>query len=208
MRRYSRPLSRHRRQELGTFLDFQACTNALWDHKQLSVVKYRALRRRVEDAGLGDWMTEYLSRLGKLEGRRPAAGGDARRFDDVRSYREAVVRLSLAAVAGIALNAESLDDAIRSTYCESDMAALFRMAMQCQIIDDVLDYEEDLTAGLPSFLTASASRSQAIALTADAARSYRSRPPHSAAPGMFPLDAVLYVLSSVTALVVTVAGRD
>ena len=205
--RYSQPLSRQRRKQLGTLLDFQACTNAMWDRKQLCAAEYQALRHRLEKAGLGVWVTEYLNRLSEVETRRPPVGGDRRRFDDVRSYREAVARLSLATIVAIALNAECLDDAIRSTYCESDVAALFRMAMQCQIIDDVIDYGEDLSAGLPSFLTASASLPQAIALTTDAARSYSAGWQRSAGGGVFPLEAALYVLTKVTTLVVTVAGR-
>ena len=168
----ARRLPRQRRKQLATFLDFQACTNAVWDGKDLCAAEYRALRQRLEKAGLGLWITEYLCRLRELETRRPSLGGDRRRFDDVRSYREAVARLSLATITAIALNAECLEDGIRATYCDSDVAALFRMAMQCQIIDDVVDYREDLSAGLPSFLTASASLPQAMALTAEAARSY------------------------------------
>ena len=205
--RYSQPLSRQRRKELGAFLDFQACTNAMWDRKRLCAAEYQALRHRLEKAGLGVWITEYLNRLRELETRRPPVGGDRRCFDNVRSYREAVARLSLATVAAIALNAECLEDAIRSTYCESDVAALFRMAMQCQIIDDVVDYGEDLSAGLPSFLTASASLPQAIALTSDAARSYGARRRRSAEGGVFPLEAALCVLTALTRLVVAVAGR-
>ena len=204
--RYSQPLSRHRRKALGMFLDFQACTNAMWDRKPLCAAEYQALRQRLEKAGLGVWITEYLNRLGELETRRPPVGGDRRRFDDVRAYREAVARLSLATIVAIALKAECLEDAIRSTYCEGDVAALFRMAMQCQIIDDVLDYGEDLSAGLPSFLTASASLPQAIALTTDAARFYGARRRRSGAD-VSPLGAALYVLTAVTTLVVAVAGR-
>jgi hypothetical protein len=204
--RYAQPLSRRRRQELGTFLDFQACTNAVWDRKQVCTVEYQALRQRLENAGHGGWITEYLHRLGELETRRPPVGGDRHRFDDVRSYREAVARLSLATIAAIALNAECLEDAIRSIHHQSDLAALFRMAMQCQIIDDVIDYREDLSAGLPSFLTASASLSEALALTADAARSYGARPWWSRGGAVFPLEAARYVLGAVTMLVVAVAG--
>jgi hypothetical protein len=203
--RYSQPLSRQRRKALGTFLDFQACTNAKWDRKQLCAAEYQALRQRLEKAGLGVWVTEYLNRLGELETRRPPVGGDRRRFDDVRLYREAVARLSLATITAIALNAECLEDAIQSTYCESDVAVLFRMAMQCQIIDDVVDYGEDLSARLPSFLTASASLAQAIALTTDAARSYGAR--RRSGGDVFPLEAALHVLTAVTTLVVAVAGR-
>jgi hypothetical protein len=204
--RYAQPLSRQRRQELGTFLDFQACTNAVWDRKPLCAADYQRLRQRLEQAGLGLWIAEYVNRLGELETRRPPVGGDRRRFDEVRTYREAVARLSLATVAAIALNAECLEDAMRSTHGDSDVAVLFRMAMQCQIIDDVVDYGEDLSAGLPSFLTASASLRQAIAWTADAARSYGARP-RSAGGGVFPLEAALFVLTVVTRLVVSVAGR-
>jgi hypothetical protein len=204
--RYSQPLSRQRRKALGTVLDFQAGTNAMWDRKQLCAAEYQAQRQRLEEAGLAGWVTEYLNRLGELETRRPPVGGDRRRFDDVRSYREAVARLSLATIVGIALNAECLEDAIRSTYCEGDVAALFRMAMQCQIIDDVVDYGEDLSAGLPSFLTASASLPQAIALTTDAARSYGARRRCSGGD-VFPLEAALYVLAAVTTLVLAVAAR-
>jgi hypothetical protein len=205
--RNAQPLPRRRCKQLATFLDFQACTNAVWDGKDPCAQEYRALRQRLERAGLGVWITEYLSRLRELETRRPSVGGGLRRFDDVRSYRETVARLSLATVAAIALNAECLEEGIRATYCDSDVAALFRMAMQCQIIDDVVDYRKDLSAGLPSFLTASASLPQAIALTADAARSYASSRGPSAGGGVFPLEAALHVVTIVTKLVVGVARR-
>jgi hypothetical protein len=203
--RHSQPIPRQRRKELATFLDFQACTNAMWDRKRLCAAEYRALQRRLEKADLGMWMTEYLSRVRELETRRPSIGGDLGRFDDVRSYREAVARLSLATLTAIALNAACLDEGIRATQCESDVAMLFRMAMQCQIIDDVVDYREDLSAGLPSFLTATASLPQALALTADAARSYATNHTRSSGDDVFPLRVGLSVITAVTKLVVGVA---
>ena len=205
--RNARPLPRTRCKQLAAFLDFQACTNAVWDGKDLFAPEYRALRRRLESVGLKMWITEYLGQLHELETRRPSIGGDLQRFDDVRSYREAVARLSLATLTAIALNAESLDEGIRATYSDNDVAALFRMAMQCQIIDDVIDYKEDLSAGLPSFLTASASLSQAIALTADSVRFYAASRGPSAGGGVFPLEAALRVITLVTKLVVGVARR-
>ena len=135
---------------------------------------------------------------------RPWAGS-RRRFEDVRAYREAVARLSLATIAAIGLNAQCLEDGLRGTYCDGDVAALFRMAMQCQIIDDVVDYKRDLAAGLPSFLTASASLSQAMALTAEAARSYGASREGSAQGTVLPLEAALHVLTAVTRLVVALA---
>jgi hypothetical protein len=205
--RNARPLPRSRCRQLAAFLDFQACANAVWDGKDLCTAEYRALRERLERVGLGGWITEYLSRLGDLETRRPPIGGDRQRFDEVRSYREAVARLSLATITAIALNAEGLDEGIRATYGDRDVAALFRMAMQCQIIDDVIDYREDLSAGLPSFLTASASLPQAMALTADAVRFYASSPGSPAGGGVFPLEAALHVITLVARLVVGVARR-
>lgn len=205
--RHSQPLSRQRRRELATFLDFQACTNAVWDRKPLCAEEYQAQRQRLELAGLGPWIAEFVVRLRELETRRPTVGGDRRLFDAVRSYREAVVRLSLATIAAIALNADGLDEGIRATQGDGDVAALFRMAMQCQIIDDVVDYEEDLSAGLPSFLTASASLSQAVSWTAEAARSYALVDGHSAGRGVLPVRVALHLVTTVTKLVVAVAGR-
>ncbi len=200
-------LPRKRCWQLAAFLDFQACTNAVWDGKDLGTAEYRALRQRLEKAGLGLWITEYLSRLGELESRRPSPGGGRLHFDDVRSYREAVVRLSLATITAIALKAECLEDAMRATYCDSDVAMLFGMAMQCQIIDDVVDYRDDLSAGLPSFLTAAASRPQAMAMTADAARSYAASRGGSPGSGAFQLEVALRVIAAVTKLVIAVARR-
>ena len=205
--RNSRPLSRRRCEQLAAVLDFQACTNAVWDGKDLCAPEYRALRQRLERAGLGMWITEYLSRLRELETRRPSVGGDLQRFDEVRSYREAVARLSLATITAIALNAESLDEGIQATYGDCDVAALFRMAMQCQIIDDVIDYRKDLSAGLPSFLTACASLPQAIALTADAVGFYAPSRRPSTGGGVFPLEAALHVMTLVAKLVAGVARR-
>jgi hypothetical protein len=205
--RHSQPLSRRRRQELATFLDFQACTNAVWDRKPLCAEEYRVQRQRLEAAGLGRWIAEYGVRLRELESRRPPVGGDRRRFDAVRSYREAVARLSLATIAAIALDAEDLDEGLQATHGDGDVAALLRMAMQCQIIDDVVDYEEDLSAGLPSFLTASASLPQALSWTSEAARSYAAVPGQSSDRSVWPVRVALHLVTRVAKLVIAVAGR-
>jgi hypothetical protein len=203
--RHARPLPRSRCTQLAMFLDFQACTNAVWDGKDLCAPEYRALQQGLDRAGLGAWVTGYLRRIRELEMRRPSAGGDDWRFDDVRGYREAVVRLSLGTITAIALNAESAEEGIRATYCDSDVGAMFRMAMQCQIIDDVVDYRKDVSAGLPTFLTASASLPKALALTADAARSYAASRGASAGGGVFPLEAALGVLTLGTRLLLGAA---
>jgi hypothetical protein len=202
--RHSQALPKKKVGELAMFLDLAGCTNAAWDHKDRCEAEYLAIRQRLEQAGLGSCIEEYLSRLRELERRRPSIGGDQRRFDDVRAYREAVARLSLATAAAIALNAECLEETIRATQYDSDVETLFRILMQFQIIDDVVDYAEDLSAGLPSFLTASASLPQAMELTAKAARSYAASARRSS---VFPLRLALSVVTAMTALAVRVADR-
>lgn len=204
--RYSQPLPRHRRRELAWLVDFQACTNAEWDGKPLSVAEHQTLRRRLEEAGLGSWAREYCDRLRVLETLRPCPGGDRRRFEQVRAYREAVARLSLATIASIALHDESLDEGLCATESDGNVAALFRLAMQCQIIDDVVDYRQDLAAGLPSFLTACESLPEAMTLTVEAARSYRKS--HGRLLPIFPLRAALTVVTAVTRLVMAVVRRE
>ena len=203
--RGSPPLSRQDRNDLATLLDFQACTNKVWDRKPFCGTEYQELRRRLEKAGLGRWVAEYLRLLGELETRRPSVGGDVQRCDEVRSYREAVARLSLATVAGIATNAESIEDGILATFEDRDIAILHRIAMQCQIVDDVVDYRKDLRAGLPSFLTA-ASIDDALASTAEAAHSYGS-PGRSGERSALPLEAALAVLTVVTKVLVLAVAR-
>jgi hypothetical protein len=196
------PLSRQTREELAAFLDFQACTNAAWDGKRLCMEEYQALRQRLEKAGLGVWILDYLSRIRELETQRPSIGGDRDRFDEVRTYREEVARLALATVAAIAFDSDSIAEGIRATYDDGDVAMLFRMAMQCQIIDDVVDYRDDRSAGLPSFLTAALPLSQAVALTACAAGSYQACPERMSDRGALPLRIGLWVLTRIAILAV------
>lgn len=169
--RQSKAFTRRRREALAILLDFQACMNAAWDDKPYRSCEWQTLRERLEAADLAMWVEEYLERLRHLEIGRPVVGRDVQRFDKVRAYREAVVRLSLATVAGLALNIRHVDDAIAATAADGDLAALVDMAMQCQVIDDVLDYGEDVASGLPSFLTA-APLPQALASTAGVVQSH------------------------------------
>lgn len=198
--RTSQPLPHDRVMVLATVLDVGACTNAALDHKEFCPQEYRATRQRIEDAGVASSVDEYLRQLRDLERRRPSPGGDRGRFDEVRSYRETVARLSLGAVAAMALGGESIEDGIRAIHCDRDLATLFRVVMLCQIIDDVLDYAEDLPAGLPSFLTAAASLPQGLAWTADAARSYTTCPEWARSPRLFPLRLALLTVSIFTDL--------
>lgn len=203
--RASKPLPQTTIDALATFLDFQGCANAAWDRKYVCQAEYQALRRRLEDSGLGGWTDAYLQRLRALESRRPATNGDGGRFNEVRAYREAVARLSLATGAAMALDAGSIDDGIRATWCDADVETLFRILMQCQIVDDVLDYPADLDARLPSFLTACVPLPRAVALTRAAVRTYAAGGALGGERAVFPLRAALRIFTLIATLVVGTA---
>lgn len=194
--RRSRWLPHKRISDLAVFLDFQGCANAAWDRKDFCQAELARNRQRLEDAGLGACIDAYLHRLGELESRRPPVGGNRVRFDEVRSYREAVVSLSIRTAAAIALNDGRFDGVAQDDY---DVDTLCRVLMQCQIIDDVMDYAEDRSAGLPSLLTASASLSEAMGMTAEAVRAYGSG---SSRDAILPLRVALGVFTVVTMIVV------
>ncbi len=181
---------------LAALLDFGACANAAFDNKDFCRKEFRTTRQILEDAGIGSSVVEFLRRLRELERCRPLPGGDHWRFQEVESYREAVVRLSLGVVATTAIGNPSLDEGIRSTYCDENLEILFRIVMQCQIIDDVLDYSRDRVAGLPSFLTASRSLPQAMELTRLAAIGYSNDRHEPGSDNVYPLRLALVVVSA------------
>ena len=200
--RHSQLLPRQRIRELALFLDLEGCANATWDHKAFCAAQYRALRQQLESAGLGACLDEYLARLQDLETRRPPIGADA---DVVRGYREAVARLSIGTAAAIALNGRDRAHDVAAPRGDGDVETLFRILMQCQIIDDVMDYAEDRSAGLPSFLTAATSLPEAIAATAEASRSYGAGGTPRDGAAVFPLRLALLIISVLARLVVWAA---
>jgi hypothetical protein len=186
---------------LATMLDFGAYANAALDQKKLCPHECRLTRQLLDEAGIGWTVAKYLRRLGYLETSRPRPGGDCRQFQKVSLYREAVVRLSLGMLGTIARGNQCLDESIAATYDEGDLNLLFRIAMQCQIIDDVLDYSQDRSTGLPSFLTACKSHLLALELTQQAARGYGEDRPIARADNVFPLRAALFLVSMCAKLV-------
>jgi hypothetical protein len=188
---------------LAALLDFGACVNAALDHKAKRWHERRVTRQLLEDAGIGLSVADYLQRLGNLERGRPLPGGDRWQFHKVRLYREAVVRLSLGMVGTVARGNQCLDEALAATHEDGDLNLLFRIVMQCQIIDDVLDYAQDRSAKLPSFLTACQSLPQALELTRLAARAYADDHHVARRADVFPLRAALYLMSMCAKLVVS-----
>jgi hypothetical protein len=192
---------------LAALLDFGACANAALDRKVRRWHEYHVTLQLLEDAGIGPSVAEYLRRLSNLEGDRPLPGGDRWHFQKVSLYREAVARLSLGIVATTICCNQELDGAIEATSGNGDLNLLFRIVMQCQIIDDVLDYSQDRSAGLPSFLTACKSLPQALALTQRAARDYADDRHAARIADVLPLRAALVLVSMCTELVVSLRRR-
>ena len=205
--RYSKPLPVTKLRTLAALLDFGACTNAILDNKDYCRKEYHKTRQILDEAGLNSFVEEFLRRLCELETRRPSpAEADFQfQFRKIRSYREAVVRLLLGMVATTAVGNHCIDEGIRATYGDNDLKILFRIVMQCQIIDDVLDYSKDLSAGLPSFLTASESLPEAIKMTRQAAFGYGDIRDLPRSDTVFPLRVALFFGSTCVKLMIRLA---
>ena len=200
--RYSKPLPVATHRVLAALLDFGACTNAIFDDKAYCRKELELTRQILDEAGLHSMVEEVLRRLSDLEGRRPSPFGDDRQFHEARSYREAVARLWLGTVAATAAGSRCLEEGILATYADDVLELLFRIVMQCQIIDDVLDYSRDASAGLPSFLTASASLPDAIERTHQAACEYAHYRDLPRSDDMLPLRVALGVASICAKLII------
>jgi hypothetical protein len=223
LHRGARVLPRARVEALAMFLDLEGFANASWDRKTVCEPEYAAVRLRLEQAGLGPLVAAYLRRLQDVESRRPLTGDDESRFEAVRSYREAVARLSIASAAAIALGGEALGrDALGGetvgrealaalpAACgaagDCDVDTLFRILMQCQIVDDILDYPEDRSAHLPGFLTASPSLPQALAFADTAARTYGAPACDGSGRAAPPLRLALSVMTAAARGVIALAA--
>lgn len=204
MLRGSKPLSENRLSVLAAFLDFAACANAALDGKSYCEKEYHGIQEVLLDAGLGPLVARYVTQLRRLERQRPSVGGGLRRFEEVRMYREAVARLSLETISEIVLCSDCSDQSALLYHCDDEMEILFRIVMQCQIIDDVVDYAQDALVKLPGFLTATASLSQAISETAKAARIYGSSGDLPESDAIFPLRMALFGVSVLSKLVIRI----
>jgi hypothetical protein len=200
--RDARAMPRPRLKVLADLLDFGACANASLDGKKFCERAHDEARQRLRDAGLGSLVEDYVSELQLLESRRPAPRGDHGTFTEVRAYRESVARLSLEVIAAAAESREAAQLVRVSVHGDDGLEILFRIVMQCQIVDDVLDYTKDVSAGLPGFLTASASLSQALEWTARASHDYSQRRDLALCGDLFPLRMALLAVSAVTRRIV------
>ncbi len=210
--RHARPMSQDKLTALAALLDFGACANAALDGKHYCRTEYDENWQKLQNAGLELLVDDYLSRLRNLEIQRPSPGGDDQRFGEIRTYREAVARISLGLIAAATLgDADSgfhggMVDS-ESFHADTELDALFRIVMLCQIIDDVIDYPTDLSAALPGFLTATASLPRALALTAQAGKEYATGITRTKTGAIFPLRIALILVSVITRLITWICHR-
>jgi len=192
---------------LSALLDFGGCTNAMIDDKDFCREELRGTRQILDEAGMTPFVEEFMRRLWELEGSRPSRLEDTWQFHRGLSYREEVIRLLLGMVATAATDKLDLEDGIQSTYCNDDLNILFRIAMQCQIIDDILDYSKDISAGLPTFLTVSESFPAAIQQTHQAACRYADSRDLARSGDVFVLRIALFFASTSAKLMIRLARR-
>lgn len=204
--RTSQRLRIERVRTLALLLDFGANANSAFDGKTFCPDELRKTRRMLDDAGINATADDYWARIQELESRRPSAFGDRLQCGKVRSYRENVVELSLAVLSTTALGYTNIDDGVNAVRTDADLQLLFRIAMQCQIIDDVMDFAKDCAWRLPGFLTASESLRESFELTYHAARRYSSSDGIAQSRNLFPLRIAQVAVSGLANLLITL-GR-
>jgi hypothetical protein len=204
--RRSRRLPKQCIKNLALLLKFGASLNAAFDGKAFCPDEFRRLQQRLFDAGLRQTSNDYWRRIRQLELSRPLAVGDRSQCETIKAYREDVARLSLGFFTMVAFEYASVEDGIEATRTNSDLEILFRIVMQCQIIDDVFDYSKDVAQGLPGFLTASSELTDTFQLTSQAARHYANGSSISKDRPLFVLRITLTAVS-VIAKTLIILGR-
>jgi hypothetical protein len=177
---HSRRLPTENVQVMSALLDLGACANRMYDRKGFRKIEFDQLREFVKTLSADSLMSDYLRRLNALENNRPSKAS----FNDsckVRQYREDVIAVSLGVLVAVSESTwsnrciprvVSLEGGMDQLEKSESFRFLFRMAMLCQIIDDVMDYDADRKSQLPGFLTWETNLAEAIQLADSAACDY------------------------------------
>ena len=204
--RTSKRLPPNRIRSLAVLLDFGANVNAAFDGKTYSQDEFQRTRKLLDDAGMNPTVADYWTQLQQLELRRPSAFGDRLQCRKVQLYREDVVRLSLGVLTATTCEYASVDEGLHAVRTDFDLQMLYKIVMQLQIIDDVMDFAKDNAKRLPGFLTASESLQESFQLTQHATRSYAVTEGDIHTESLLPLRIAHIVVSAITRLLVTL-GR-
>ena len=153
-------LGREERRALSCLLDLGALINDHFDQHRFCKCSYRKLRRQLAaNETVPMVYRAYFRELRQAERNRPRLRLPCRAgiLKETAAYRETVVRISLSALAAIALgqpNGGEMDDRWNARAEEACCSQLFALVMLIQICDDLLDWRRDWRAGLPTFATA------------------------------------------------------
>jgi hypothetical protein len=159
-------LGREKRKTLARLLDLGALINDHFDQYRFRDRSYRHLRKLLtaEEDARAVYLA-YFRDLRRVERNRPRLRMPCQSglLDRAAQYREDVVRLSLLALAAIALGPPSradVDDPRQPAAEDSCLPHLFALVMLLQLCDDLLDWRNDWRDRLPSFATAALLQSE------------------------------------------------
>ena len=203
--RTSQRISISQTRTLAAILDFGACANAALDGKHFCPNEYKVAQERLETAGLAPLVESYVRRLRELESQRPLPGGLSRNFSPVQHYRESVVTLSLGMIVAAIFGSNDIQQGMGAIHRDNDFRILFRIVMQCQIIDDILDYSKDLRSELPGFLTATDTLRESIEMTDRASCTYGNSAELVRSTQTFTLRLALFALTAAARICIHLA---
>jgi hypothetical protein len=208
--RYGTPLDADAINTLAAMIELGARLNQLHDGKMLrdgreTINMRRAVPLEPRGGKHDRTLYCYMKALKDLECNRPLPAARGMSTPAIIAYREDVIRLSLGTVSTIAEINSDIASGIQSTKDMGAMNVLFRIVMQCQILDDVLDQQKDTALKLPTFMTASSDSAAGFRLALQAVVGYSHR--KRAATGELAL--LNFALMSVTVAtkIVIVAAR-
>jgi hypothetical protein len=159
-------LGREKRKTLARLLDLGALINDHFDQHQFHDRSYRRLRKLLTtDANLRALYLAYFRELRRAERNRPQLRMPSQPglLDRTAQYREDVVRLSLSALAAIAIDPSSradFNDPRQLAAEDPCLPYLFALVMLLQLCDDLIDWRNDWRDRLPSFATAALLQSE------------------------------------------------
>lgn len=139
---FERPLPSDSYRHLAEFLLFAAQQNRILDNKSNEQIPFETKA----------YSTSYASELIEIETNRPKMGSDRFNPRCIQAYREQVVALALSHSFAITFGDRDWarqSSAVSQLYFD----LLFRIAMLCQLADDLIDHRRDHAMNLPSFAT-------------------------------------------------------
>lgn len=138
-------LGQERRAAIAHACDFGSLRDAYYDEQKLDLKEYRWLRSALRRTAPEAATIYYVQELRKAERGRPILAGNRRGLTEaIIKYRVAVIELSLRwldKISGLPLEGVKFH-------------ALVNLICLIQLVDDLLDWKDDLSTRCPSYVTA------------------------------------------------------